>query len=278
MLTRSLDFQYLAAMKSVIAYTIHKAGSTFLNSLMRQTCRRYAVEHFSINDDRYFETIKNGSWKAFIEETNILGGIGPVRGSTNGPIFPADLDDYNIILHLRDPRDVLTSLFYSCSYSHCVRPGRFEVTPQQREKWQRAGIDKFVLDTAVPLSSTYKKLCSTLMHRPNVTVIHYEQMVLNYRVWLASFLKAFRTIKVPSRKRRHVVLPQFARRMKILSELYRRNKDSFSVDKEDIYSHKRKVTPGDHREKLKDATVAELDDVFADYFRLAESTQIKLAG
>ena len=32
---------------------------------------------------------------------------------------------------------------------------------------------------------------------------------------------------------------------------------------EDVWSHKRKVTPGDHREKLQAETIRQLDQIFA---------------
>jgi hypothetical protein len=38
----------------------------------------------------------------------------------------------------------------------------------------------------------------------------------------------------------------------------------FSVRKEDKYSHKRQVQPGDHRRKLKPQTIERLNSVFAD--------------
>jgi len=38
-------------------------------------------------------------------------------------------------------------------------------------------------------------------------------------------------------------------------------------EEEDIWSHKRKVTPGDHREKLRPETIVRLNEIFAPVFR-----------
>lgn len=266
-------------MKSVLVYTIHKAGSTFLDLLLRQTCRRFGIEHLSVNDDRYFDVITEGSWKAFIETQQSTCCLGPIRGSSNSAIFPDDLDNYSVVLHLRDPRDVLTSMFYSYAYSHKVREGRFEATEQQRRQWRQAGIDDFVLRSALPLRATYDKLCSQLLGRTNVNVVHYETMVLDYSLWLADFLSAFDELSIPARKKRHYFLTQSARRKKIQVELYRRHKDSFSIETEDVYSHKRRVTPGDHKEKLATSTVNQLDQIFEDYFvGVSQATSQKRAG
>ena len=265
-------------MKSVLVYTIHKAGSTFLNLLLRQTCRRFGIDHLSENDGRYFDTIQSDSWKAFIENEPSPSCFGPIRGSSNSAIFPANLDDFSIVLHLRDPRDVLTSLYFSYAYSHKVRPGRFEATDQQREQWRSEGIDNFVLKAAGPLQATYSKLCA-LLDRPNLVVVHYETMVLNYPQWLADVLDAFVHLAVPAKKKRHMLLPQFVRRQKIKSELFRRHKDSFCTQHEDIYSHKRKVIPGDHRDKLQADTIGQLDQIFANYFCcIKQSESRKLVG
>ena len=266
-------------MKSVLVYTIHKAGSTFLNLLLRQISRRYGIEHLSENDDRYFETIANQSWQSFIQQHQSPKCFGPIRGSTKLAIFPEDLQNYSIVLHLRDPRDVLTSMFYSHAYSHKVREGRFEATLEQREQWKQDGIDDFVLRAAKPLRAACDKLCSNLLGHPNVTVVHYEDMVLNYPIWLANFLSAFDELKIPARKKRHYFLTQSSRRKKIWYQLYDRHKDSFSIETEDVYSHKRKVTPGDHKEKLAAGTVNQLDEIFEDYFTgVSRAALKKLAG
>lgn len=266
-------------MKPVIVYTVHKAGSSFLNRLIRQTCRRLKIEHCSENDDRYHERIFNSSWKTIIEDSKDIGCFGPVRGSTRLPIFPDNLNDYSVVLHLRDPRDVLTSMYFSFSYSHTIRPGRFEATEQQRENWRNQGIDKFVLDAAPRVCATYTKLCSQLLVNPNVSLLLYEDMVLNYGSWLSGFLSAFEHMNVPARKVGYFLLSQNARRKKIHRDLFDRHKDDFQVDREDIYSHKRKVVPGDHKDKLAESTVDQLNEIFADYFDVIRPlTQKSAAG
>ncbi len=42
-----------------------------------------------------------------------------------------------------------------------------------------------------------------------------------------------------------------------------RHANSVAAEKEDVWSHKRKVTPGDHREKLQPETIRRLDQIFA---------------
>ena len=42
-----------------------------------------------------------------------------------------------------------------------------------------------------------------------------------------------------------------------------RHANSVAAGEEDVWSHKRKVTPGDHREKLQAETIRQLDEIFA---------------
>ena len=127
------------------------------------------------------------------------------------------------------------------------------------------GIDQFAIRSAKLLRPKYDKLYEELKGRPNVTTVHYEDMVLNFPVWLDQVLSVFESIRVPAKKARNLLLPQSVRRMGLKHHLLKTNHSAFDVSEENVYSHKRKVTPGDHREKLKPATIAELNEIFAEY-------------
>jgi len=252
-------------MSSVILYTVHKAGSTFVNGLLAQICRRLEIEHHTENDARYEMLNASTSWKQHIEGNAGTGCFGPIRAAAKLPIFPDNLDDHSILLHLRDPRDVVTSMYFSKAYSHQVQSGVFEITPEQREQLREDGIDRFVIRSAQRLRPRYDELYDTLNGRPNVTIVHYEDMVLNFPAWLDQVLAAFESIRVPAKKVRNLFLPQSVRRMGLRHHLLKSNRSAFDVSQENVFSHKRKVTPGDHREKLEPATIAELNEIFAGY-------------
>src|SRR5207248_11620652 len=65
----------------------------------------------------------------------------------------AALSNANIILHLRDPRDVLTSMFFSYCFMH---PGEIAPNTGYRKEVAEAGIDKFVLDMSDENFSRYQ--------------------------------------------------------------------------------------------------------------------------
>ncbi len=251
-------------MESILVYTVHKAASTFLNLLLRQITRRYGIAHYSQNDETYHDAIQSQGWSRFIDRHQANPAcFGPIRGGHSKELFPENLSDYSIVLHLRDPRDVLTSMYYSYAYSHCVQPGRFEPASGQREKWRDEGVDRFVLRSAAGVQRIYEHLCEHLLGRQNVNVVRYEDMVTDYEQWLPGFLGSFRHLPIPHRKKRHLILPQSVRQFRMRQQLYQRHKDAFSVASEDKLNHKRKVTPGDYLDKLQPETVDYLNTKLA---------------
>ncbi len=265
MLTAFWRFHIFGSMNSVILYTVHKAGSTFINGLFAQICRRLEIEHHTENNPQYEMLNSTTSWKQHVERNAAAGCFGPIRAATSLPIFPDNLDDHSILLHLRDPRDVVTSMYFSKAYSHRVESGVFEITPEQREQLRDEGIDSFAIRAAQRLRPKYDKLHEHLKDRPNVNIVHYEDMVLDFPAWLDQVLSAFDSIRVPAKKARNLILPQSVRRLSLKHHLLKTNKSAFDISEENVYNHKRKVTPGDHRDKLEPTTIAQLNEIFSGY-------------
>ena len=63
------------------------------------------------------------------------------------------LADAKILLHLRDPRDVLTSMFFSYCFMH---RGPVPANTGYRKEVADAGIDKFVLDMSSAAAAHYE--------------------------------------------------------------------------------------------------------------------------
>jgi hypothetical protein len=246
----------------VVIFTTHRAGSMLLHWILRDICQKHHITYYSPNQapDKQlpFEQIFRG--EDFIAKRN--GCFGPLRFF----VPSAALDTAKIILHLRDPRDVLTSMFFSYCFMH---PGEIEANTGYRKEVAEAGIDKFALDMSDEDFARYKGGYGTglrygryvgnirdryitylreVASRPNAIVISYEQMVLDFRGWLQKFLTAFE-------------LPDADGTYQFVAN--RRAKSVKPVG-EDIRSHMRKVTPGDYREKLRPETIAELNRRFSE--------------
>ena len=71
-------------------------------------------------------------------------------------------------------------------------------------------------------------------------------MVEDFNAWLKKIIDFF----------------QFNPSKKVISKILENS--SFRVDNEDVYSHKRQVSPGDHRRKLKKETIDILNSQYKD--------------
>ncbi len=249
-------------MKSVLIYTVHKAASTFLHQLTSELRGQLSFDYYSIHDEQHYSHIKQRSWREFLTtHSDKRACFGPIRAGAADPCFPDDLSQYTVILHLRDPRDVLTSLYFSQTYSHPRQEGRFNPTDVQRAAWVEQGIDSFVLEMAPEIQRRYQKLCAHFLHHFNVVYVKYEDLVQSYALWLRQFLQPFTQFSVRARK--YLGLFRYKKSLaQIENELYLRHRDDFYCSHEDITKHKRQITPGDYLRKLQDSTVLRLNELF----------------
>lgn len=267
-------------MTNVLIFTVHKAGSMFVHRLTDYLTRKIDMPYHSPNKGNFPD---QAGLSADLSHFNgKTGCIGPLR-----QYWPLEnIDNYSIILHLRDPRDMLVSLFFmhthqtpgprrwlrnairaypypaiwQLSFKELVdmavlqaqrlaRLGRYRRMRAARTGLLESGIDQFVLTQADEYCSRYAAYCDELLGRSNVTLLRYEDMVLDFDRWFADFTSAF-----GDQARTAIPAP-------VMSKL----RSTFQMDGgEDRKSHKRKVTPGDHKDKLTPETVAALNTKFAD--------------
>ncbi|MBT8472145.1 MAG: sulfotransferase domain-containing protein, partial [Marinicaulis sp.] len=160
--------------------------------------------------------------------------VGPVRLPVPVEGLLAEVD--KVIIHLRDPRDVLVSMFFSWVYSH---PG---VDEGVRERHQEHGIERFVMHEAIALKEKYQLYIDNYLSLPQSTLLRYEDFVLDRPAWLQSFLEAAGAN------------PDRGRYRKLASVNH-----AAGVTEENVRAHIRKAAPGDHREKLEKSTIEKLN-------------------
>lgn len=230
----------------------------FIYTIGKELSERSGLKYFSSNEsidrrdiDDPANWIENGAC------------IAPVRAMPRG-IDSSVLDNYKIILHLRDPRDVLTSMFFSYCFIHS---GEEAANTGMRKEIAEKGIDEFVIKVStdkLPIMlygtgddttvlSRYQGYISMLLSRENVTLVHYEEMVSDFRTWVTKVSQPF-TLKDST---------------KVIDELCLKHEGSFKPRRlkdgeEVLLEHKRKVTPGDYLDKLKPKTIEKLNTIYKD--------------
>lgn len=247
--------------RDIVVFTLHKSASMFIHRQCELLCGRSGIAYHSPNlpgsglDARRLLTDKE-IWRSR------HGCFAPIRFFVDIP----RIEDYSVILHLRDPRDVLVSMFYSYCYIH---PGEIPPNTGYRREVAEAGIDAFVLGKASPKSSGYRGDYGTgghvedlignlprryfdyldrLVGKPNVMLLKYEEMVGDYSAWLHKFVLPF---PIDDKHR-------------IVEELAAQRQTLFPKRELDVMNHVRHVTPGDHQMKLKGSTIRRLNEIFAD--------------
>lgn len=266
--------------RNVIVFTTHKAGSMVLHQVLRNVCEKNNLAYYSPNQgpDKQlpFNRIFNG--EDFIASRN--GCFGPLRFF----VPSAALNSAKIILHLRDPRDVLTSMFFSYCFMH---PGEIPPNTGYRKKVAEAGIDKFVLDMSDENFSRYPGDYGTggqygaqigsvrdryitylkeIVGRPNAIMLSYEEMVLNFPSWLGKLLAVFELDSTDETYR--FVTSQVQVENDVTRKVAGSRAKIIQPAGENVGLHRRKAIPGDHKEKLKPETILELNARFREVLDL----------
>jgi len=218
---------------SVALFTLHKAGSTFLSERLAPLFQQQNYDvadlanHFRQNPEKFL-TLLNDELAC----RAIFSKKGLFHKAIRRPVNPEWLAETKVILVTRDPRDIMTSMYFSFKHSHVILK---DSDRERRKKLEAITIDEFVLQ-----SGQFEALVERLeryqeyLKNPRVCHTTYEEMVTSpeaAEIRMATFLG----------------LPEG--RKKIFS------KQDFKMEREDFLSHKRQVAPGDHIRKLHPDTI-----------------------
>lgn len=240
--------------RSIIHFSVNKAATRYTQGILSRCAKEQGLTHARIHDYAFcsdFPYLDHLSALQMIQYQHIFKPRGYLYSVFGGMIegIP-NLDDYHIVLIIRDPRDVVTSSYFSMAYSHLLPQGRNRIKSftKKRSFAQQAGIDEYVISESDSVCRVYQRYLDLLVQsRPNVYFAKYEDMIADFPTWLERLLESCE-LKVSPRLRQD-----------LLQEAVRAQ-----PKKENISKHVRQVTPGDHTRKLQRATVDHLNRLFAD--------------
>ncbi|MFK7817744.1 MAG: sulfotransferase domain-containing protein [Planctomycetaceae bacterium] len=239
-LQTNVDCGFNASQSALVVHGLHKSATMFLYKFFADLCGRIDVPIYSIHNGKTPEPS--------IDHSFVLC---PVRSfKMDGFSFPS-LSNTRHLFQIRDPRDVLVSEYYSIGWRHSVE-GWPQEDLDRRELIRTLSIDEYVLRepeiSKYPLVDRFEPLMS--LEAGAFEVIKYETMVTDFPAWLNRCLKA---VDIDSASNANA---------NFVTSLLDRYRDEFRADQSES-AHKRNVTPGDHRNKLKPKTVEVLNDRFA---------------
>ncbi len=230
--------------ESILFFTTQKCASRYVGEIIEQMA--LAEGMLPIDYDAYVTMSKVPRNLRPFSEEGTLGRAFPHHGYYFGPIgsyrdIPR-IEDFRVFLQLRDPRDVLTSLYFSTAYSHALINQKMV---DRRKKAKSMSVDEYVLANSAQYERIYKQYCEVLQKNSKIFFLKYELMVSEFDDWIMKLSE-------------HIGLDQHSALIAVI-----KNKASFKVESEDIYSQRRQVTPGDFRRKLKPSTIEALNKQFS---------------
>jgi hypothetical protein len=237
------------------AFSIHKAGSTLMNSMIGAVCKAEGIPALSIPDRLFREGVSASEWD---HDPALLDLVEPGRiyyGFRHLPRVLLDpkvkLREKRSVLLVRDPRDALVSEYFSYGgkhVSHRMPDKGKEAFLKRINATAELDIDAYVLRRSTIHLNKLKAYRNNLDFA-NVLLRRYEDVYFDKRQFLADIFAHFgQTVSAP-------VLDQVAQKYDIRPA------------SEEVGKHIRKGEPGDHREKLQPETIAKLNGIFADISR-----------
>lgn len=235
----------------LFAFSVHKAGSTLMHTMINEVCHASGIPVISIPDILFHE----GYLEEWQDDPAVGALMTPGRvyiGFRNLPGFmkadPTVLNGRRSVLLVRDPRDALVSLFYSMGgkhVSHNLPKKNPEAFLNRVSTTAHMEIDEFVTTAS---TGYLKKLLNyrDTLDFDHVLLRRYEDIYYDKCTFLIEIFEHFGLAADPE------AIQSVAR------------KNDIRPEQETLGAHIRKGQPGDYKEKLQPETIAFLNNRFRD--------------
>ena len=217
-------------------HALHKSATMFLFHFFDYLAPRVGLQLLSENHDPPHDYQLDLA-KLAESQASIQGVCRcPVRTFELDELRAAEGTDQRRVYHVRDPRDILVSEYFSFGWIHSTSD-----TPlsDRRIEIQQMSIDDYVLrqsqECSWPLEAKFAPLLEHELDPEREVVVRYEDMVTRFPKWCRQVLSV-----LPVRR------PGWLTR-----KLAWRYRNEFRSRGEQL-QHKRRITPGDYFEKCSD--------------------------
>jgi hypothetical protein len=226
--------------------TLHRAGSAYLHEMLMRIFAANDYEPIDLCGEAFRKGVDTIEYvKEHLPDLQRRRDVffGPFRADTAALV--GGVRGLRPIVHVRDVRDCIVSMFFSQGYSHRLAgEGKVRIEQiQLRERVQALSIDSYVEEVLAGNAEFARmvELRSVCEQRRNAVLSRYEEMVGDFPRWIDNLARAAR-LKIPKGLREDLL-----------------REAEFKVS-EDKHSHRRQVWPGDFRRKLAPETQAHLTE------------------
>jgi len=240
-------------MTNVKVHCLMRSGSTFLERFFHNVCKIKNIPYFTV---KTASTYKN------------KGCLCPVRifplGGENNHFKEFEINEnINYVVQIRDPRDCLTSLYYYMY--NCVDKGS-DYKIKSKKFVRSHNINEYAkshIGSGILLKK-YEPLKKIQSYK-NITFITYEDMVLNFPKWVKVATTNFNLTKAKQKQ----IITKFQKEFKNVSET-----NPKQIINGLRKSHKRRIYPGDYKNKFDRPTIKYLNELFASHLEFLQKISI----
>jgi len=224
----------LEGFASSFLFSYHKSGSTLMDNMVSHYCTLHGVPTFSLFSAAFNCGVPTREVTA--DSSVCFSKHGRVYlGFRHYPSFDLDLTGLRSILLVRDPRDMLVSLYYSVTKSHYI--------PRNHLKFRKKRIEAVKMDIEQFARQQSKLYMGSLrqyqkkLPRETLTIYRYEDVIYEKIAWLRDLVEQL-GLPVDS-----ATIIETAKKFDIFPRQEDRNK------------HIRQVHPGNHKSQLSQETI-----------------------
>jgi hypothetical protein len=244
---------------AVFVLGVRKSGSSVMNSICAALSAANGYRFVDVGGTFFAKNVRSEVWRRDPAVLKIVRPGHAYGGFREMPfVFETSEAFKNApkILLVRDPRDAVVSEYFSNAYSHSMpqKGAGTEVSALMeslRERSLTHDIDEVVIDRAGPMRDTMMEFQNLVGDR-DTRVFKYEDVILVKRRWIGDILSYL----------------GWSCEGGLLNQIL--GWADVMPAKEDPRAFVRKVVPGDYRDKLKPATILEIERILAPALRLFE--------
>jgi hypothetical protein len=235
--------------ESVFVFALHKSGSVLLDNIVRDLCASakipvISIDLFCFNKGLPIELVTADSVEGLFDAPGYC--FSGFRG-VHPCLDRVDLSRYRKVVLVRDPRDILTSFYFSMAKSHAV-PEEGEMRDRMlaiREQANLTLIDRYVLSPQVDfIARNYRRFIR--LEGETTKVYRYEDVIFDKENWVKS-LAQWLSLDVAETEIKRIA-----------------DKHDIRPNDENPERHIRQVVPGNHRKHLAPETIQALNERYAD--------------
>jgi len=245
------DIRHLPNRPSILLFTSEKCASTYTKTIFTKLASDVGM--FSADVEAYF-SVKEIDPNVYFNDPRHRSTVFQPTGRYLGPLrnfYPIEnLEQYKKVLVLRDPRDVLTSFYYSVLHSHIVINDAFY---EKRQHYADYDIDTFVIEYLPYVKAIYQGYIDNLLPVENLLILPYELLVTDFQSWLDQLVAFIGLDDVNPEVIDNIIATENAVRP-----------DGKKT------SHIRSKQPGDYKDKLKSETQEYLTEELTSILRKLE--------